>query len=191
MTNKEKMINGHLYDANDPVLVADRARARQLTERLNKLPMAEAQSRLKIFQELLGETGESFFIENRFQCNYGYNITLGDNFYANFDCLFLDDAPITIGANVMFAPGVHVYTASHQLMAEERASGLEFARPVSIGDHAWIGGRVVINPGVTIGSGAVIGSGSVVTRDIPANTLAAGNPCRVIRPITEADRMML
>lgn len=184
------MIAGELYDSQDPELVAGRARARRLTASLNLLPMAEEGKRQAIFHELLGGYGESFFLENRFQCDYGYNIFLGENFYANFDCLFLDDAPIRFGKNVMLAPGVHIYTASHQLVAEERNSGLEFARPVTIGDNVWIGGRAIINPGVTIGAGAVIGSGSVVTRDVPANVFAAGNPCRVIRGITDADRIM-
>lgn len=190
MTEKQKMIGGDFYNANDPELVAGRARARQLTEALHQTPMAEAEQRQAIFRELLGGHGESFFLENRFQCDYGYNIFLGENFYANFDCLFLDDAPIRFGDNVMLAPGVHIYTASHQLVTEERNSGLEFAKPVTIGNNVWIGGRVVINPGITIGDGAVIGSGSVVTRDVPANVFAAGNPCRVIRAITDADRIM-
>jgi len=190
MSEKQKMITGQFYDSRDPELVAGRALARRLTEALNALPMSEGQQRLAILNTLLGNHGKSFFIESRFQCDYGYNIFLGENFYANFDCLFLDDAPIRFGRNVMLAPGVHIYTASHQLVAEERNSGLEFAEPVTIGDNVWIGGRVVINPGVTIGDGAVIGSGSVVTRSVPDNVFAAGNPCRVIRVITDADRIM-
>ncbi len=190
MTEKAKMISGQFYDSQDPELVAGRARARRLTEALNQLPMAEGEQRQSILSELLGSHGESYFIENRFQCDYGFNIFLGENFYANFDCLFLDDAPIRFGKNVMLAPGVHIYTASHQLVAEERNSGLEFAKPVTIGDNVWLGGRVVVNPGVTIGNNAVIGSGSVVTRDVPPKVFAAGNPCRVIREIGEHDRIM-
>lgn len=190
MTEKEKMIGGHFYDSQDPELVAGRARSRALSAELAALPEAEEPQRKALFRALLGGTGERFFIENRFQCDYGYNIFLGEDFYANFDCLFLDDAPIRFGKNVMLAPGVHIYTASHQLVAAERNSGLEFAKPVTIGDNVWIGGRAIINPGVTIGDNAVIGSGSVVTKDIPPNVFAAGNPCRVIREITDADRVM-
>jgi maltose O-acetyltransferase len=190
MTEKEKMISGKFYDSQDPELLAGRARSRRLTSQLAAIPMSDEASRQKLFRELFGGTGDKLFIENTFCCDYGYNIFLGENFFANFNCIFLDDAPIRFGDNVMLAPAVQIYTATHQLVAEERNSGLEFARPVTIGNDVWIGGGAIINPGVIIGDGAVIGSGSVVTRDIPPRVFAAGNPCRVIRGITDADRVM-
>jgi maltose O-acetyltransferase len=190
MTEKEKMIAGEFYDSQDPELAAGRARSRDLTRQLAAIPMNDEASRQNLFRQLLGATGDKFFIENTFSCDYGYNIFLGENFYANFNCILLDDAPIRFGDNVMLAPAVQIYTATHQLVAEERNSGLEFAREVTIGNNVWIGGGAIINPGVTIGDGAVIGSGSVVTRDIPPRVFGAGNPCRIIREITDADRVM-
>lgn len=190
MTERQKMMAGQLYRPDDPELIAGRAYARHRAEALNALPMAEVDQRTAILRELLGGTGEKVHIENHFWCDYGYNIHLGENFYANFDCVFLDVAPIRIGANAMFAPRVQLYTATHPLIAAERNSGREYAKPITIGDNVWIGGGAIINPGVTIGDGAVVGSGSVVTRDLPAGVFAAGNPCRVLRKIGEQDRMM-
>lgn len=123
-----------------------------------------------------------------FHCDYGKNIEVGENFFANYNCIILDVAKVTIGKNVMFAPNVSIYTAGHPIHPDSRNSGYEYGIPVTIGDNVWIGGSVVINPGVTIGNNVVIGSGSVVTKDIPDNVIAVGNPCRVIREITEEDR---
>ena len=188
MTEREKMVSGGLYFSEDPELVAARRRARQLTHAYNATGPEEQDRRREIMGELLGATGERFFIEPTFRCDYGSNIRLGEDFYANFDCIILDVAPVTIGRNVLFAPRVGVYTAAHPIDAGVRNEGLEFAKAITIGDNVWIGANVVINPGVTIGSDVVIGAGSVVTRDIPDHVVAVGNPCWVLRPITDADR---
>ena len=127
-------------------------------------------------------------IEPPFRCDYGSNILIGDNFYANFDCIILDVCPVTIGDNVLFGPRVCLFTASHPVDPSGRSSGLEFGKPISIGNDVWIGGGALINPGVTIGNASIIGAGAVVTRDIPDHVIAAGNPCRVVRPVTGEDR---
>lgn len=188
MTEKEKMISGRLYRDSDPELLAGRARARILTERFNATREEDKAQREPILRELLGGVGERIYIEPTFHCDYGSNIFIGDGFYANYDCIILDVAPVHIGTHVFFAPRVGVYTAGHPIDAGIRAEGLEYGKAITIGDDVWVGGNVVINPGVTIGSDVVIGSGSVVTKDIPSHVVAAGNPCRVIRPITEEDR---
>lgn len=184
MTEREKMISGELYRAGDPELVAGRERARELCAKINGV-VSDAAAREVHIRELLGSAGKNVYMEPNVRLDYGYNMEVGDDFYANFDCVFLDCAPIKIGNNCMFAPGVHVYTAYHPLDATERNSGREFAKSVTIGNNVWIGGRSVINPGITIGDNAVIGSGSVVTKDVPANTVVAGNPARVIRQLDQ------
>ena len=175
------MLSGELYDASAPELVAERARAREFLVQFNisAAPVAERQA---ILVGLLGLTA-GFYIEPPFYCDYGYNIELGPNFYANFNCVLLDPAPIKIGQNVLLGPGVHIYTATHPLAAQERRSGLKAAYPVEIGDDVWIGGGAIICPGVKIGAGSAIGAGSVVTRAIPAGVLALGNPARVVRSL--------
>jgi len=183
ITEKEKMIRGELYLAGDAELVADRKRAQRLCHQFNQLSVDHIPQRKDILRELLGKTGESLYIEPSFKCDYGYNITLGEGFYANYDCVILDICPVVIGANCMLAPGVHIYTASHPLDPVERNSGAEFGKPVTIGDNVWIGGRAVINPGVTIGDNAVVASGSVVVKNVPANVVVGGNPARVIKQI--------
>ncbi len=182
-TEKEKMLRGELYNAADPQLVAERRRARDLCRELNLSHDAEVELRQRIIAELFGATGANIVIEPPFFCDYGANITLGDNVFFNFNCVILDVAPVVIGSNVLFGPNVQIYTATHPLDAAERRSGLEAARPIQIGADVWIGGSVVINPGVTIGDRSVIGAGSVVTRDVPPDVFAAGNPCRVIRQL--------
>ncbi len=132
--------------------------------------------------------GKNVTIEPTFRCDYGRNIHIGDNFFANFDCIILDVCTVTIGSDVLFGPRVCLYTAAHPLDAEVRRSGLEYGQPIHIGDTVWIGGNAVINPGVSIGARSIIGSGSVVTKDIPPDVVAAGNPCRVIRAINDTDR---
>jgi maltose O-acetyltransferase len=181
MTEWEKMVAGSLYDPNDPDLVERRHRARSLLQRYNA--SLDPIARENLARVLLGETGADVWIEPPFYCDYGTNITLGAKVYMNFDCVILDVAPVSIGEWTMLGPAVQIYAATHPVSAEERRKGLELGRPVRIGRDVWIGGGTVINPGVSIGDGAVIGSGSVVTRDIPANVVAAGNPCRVIRAI--------
>ncbi|MCA1921673.1 DapH/DapD/GlmU-related protein, partial [Buttiauxella noackiae] len=140
--------------------------------------------RSELLEQLLGQSLDAY-IEPSFRCDYGYNIFLGKNFYANFDCVILDVCPVHIGENCMLAPGVHIYTATHPLDAVTRNSGVEFGKPVTIGNNVWIGGRAVINPGVTIGDNVVIGAGSVVTKDIPANSVVAGNPARLIKMVPD------
>ncbi len=141
-----------------------------------------------MIKKLFGSTGSMFCIEQPFHCDYGFNIQIGENFFSNYHLTILDCAPVRIGNNVMFGPNVSIYTAGHPIYAEVRNTGLEFALPVTIGDNVWIGGNTVINPNVSIGDNTVIGSGSVVTKNIPANIVAAGNPCRILREITEEDK---
>ena len=177
---KRKMIAGELYRPGDVTLRSDRLRARQILHQYNHSSPEESTLRQRLLGELLGQDEEAY-IETTFRCDYGYNIFLGNNFYANFDCVMLDVCPIHIGDNCMLAPGVHIYTATHPLDAQERNSGLELGKPVTIGNNVWIGGRAVINPGVTIGDNAVIASGSVVVKNVPANAVVGGNPARIIK----------
>ena len=189
MTERERMLSGQLYDAGDETLTAARGRAKRLTWRYHQLDPTDWDSRTQILQELLGHLGEDSWIEPPFRCDYGTQISIGDHFFANYDCIFLDVAPITIGNQVMFGPRVCLYTAGHPLDAATRNTGLEFGKPIAIGDDVWLGGNVVVLPGVTIGAGTVVAAGSVVRRDLPPHVLAAGNPCQVLRPLTEADRL--
>ena len=189
MTERERMLSGQLYDAGDETLTAARGRAKRLTWRYHQLDPTDWDSRTQILQELLGHLGEDSWIEPPFRCDYGTQISIGDHFFANYDCIFLDVAPITIGNQVMFGPRVCLYTAGHPLDAATRNTGLEFGKPIAIGDDVWLGGNVVVLPGVTIGAGTVVAAGSVVRRDLPPHVLAAGNPCQVLRSITEADRL--
>lgn len=186
-TNKENMLEGKLYMAGGEELAKDSRRSRMLTRLFNNTTEEQIEYRTQLLKELFESTGESLYIEPPFRCDYGSNITVGNNFYANFDCIILDVAKVTIGDNVFFAPRVGVYTAGHPIDAGVRNTLLEFGKPVTIGNNVWVGGNVVINPGVTIGNNVVIGSGAVVTKDIPDNVIAAGNPCRVLREITEED----
>lgn len=183
MTEKEKMLAGELYDATDPRLVAERRRARDLTHALNETRDAERELRLSILRELFAGMGEGVWIEPPFFCDYGGNIRLGDRVFFNFNCVVLDCAEVVIGSDVMFGPAVQVYTATHPMEAEVRRAGLEGAKPVTIGSDVWVGGGTIILPGVAIGARSVIGAGSVVTREVPADVFAAGNPCRVIRAL--------
>lgn len=187
-TNKENMLAGKLYMAGGEELAKDSRRSRMLTRLFNNTTEEQIEYRTQLLKELFESTGESLYIEPPFRCDYGSNITVGNNFYANFDCIILDVAKVTIGDNVFFAPRVGVYTAGHPIDAGVRNTLLEFGKPVTIGNNVWVGGNVVINPGVTIGNNVVIGSGAVVTKDIPDNVIAAGNPCRVLREITEEDK---
>ena len=177
---KQKMIAGELYRPADDTLRKDRLRARQLIHRYNFTAPDEQHERQAILHDLLGQS-EGAYIEPTFRCDYGYNIYLGKEFYANFDCVMLDVCPIHIGNNCMLAPGV--YTATHPLDADERNSGKELGKPVTIGNNVWIGGRAVINPGVTLGDNVVVASGAVVTKSVPANTVVGGNPARVIKTL--------
>jgi maltose O-acetyltransferase len=176
------MVAGELYDPLDPELVALRANARRIL-RLYNASVEDGPERGDLLRELFGSAAAGLWIEPPFYCDYGLNITLGNNVYFNFDCVVLDVAPVSIGSHTMFGPAVQIYTATHPLDALERKAGRELGRPITIGADVWVGGACVINPGVTIGDASVIGSGSVVTRDIPPGVLAAGNPCRVIREL--------
>lgn len=185
-SERDKMLSGQLYDASDPELVAGRRRARELLQKLNFGTLdgyGTPEYHRELYAELFGAVGAHVSIEPPFYCDYGSNIYLGDRVFFNFDCVVLDPAEVHIGNDVMFAPGVHIYTATHPLEASARRSGLESALPVHIGSDVWVGGGAIICPGVRIGDGAVIGAGSVVTRDVPPGVLAAGNPCRVIREL--------
>jgi maltose O-acetyltransferase len=182
-SEKEKMLAGALYDPNDAQLVAERRRARELLLRLNATREDQAPERAQILDELFGAATDAV-IQPPFFCDYGTNITLGSKVFMNFNCVILDVAPVSIGDFVLFGPAVQVYAATHPLSAAERRSGLEGGKPVSIGDDVWIGGGAIICPGVRIGARSVIGAGSVVTRDIPEDVFAAGNPCRVVRSLS-------
>jgi maltose O-acetyltransferase len=183
-TEREIMLAGELYDANDPELATMRERARDLCLRLNATREAEAEPRRSILRELLGRGGETALIQPPFFCDYGAHIELGERVFFNFNCVVLDVCRVTIGDYTMFGPGVQVLTPMHPMNALARRSK-EYGKPVAIGSDVWVGGGALILPGVTIGSRSVIGSGSVVTRDVPEGVLAAGNPCRVIREITD------
>ncbi len=179
----EKMKNGELYDASDPELVARRNRARGLTKRYNRTEATDNGQRRELLEELLGSLGEACEIEPPFRCDYGSNIHLGENFYANVDCVILDVCRVDIGRNCQLGPGVHIYTATHPVVASERIDGKEYGKPVTIGENVWIGGRAVINPGVTVGANAVIGSGAVVTEDVPDGVIVQGNPASVVAEV--------
>lgn len=188
MTEKEKRDKGLLYDANnDPELLREMICAKDVCFEYNQILPSKEKERESILRNFLGKTGERFCIHAPFQCDYGYNIELGENFFANHNCVFLDGAKITFGDNVFIAPDCGFYTAGHPLNVEQRNAGLEYAYPITVGDNVWIGGGVKVMPGVKIGNNVVIGGGSVVTKDIPDNVVAAGNPCRVIRELTEED----
>ncbi len=185
MTEKEKLAEGELYNSDDTELVNERIRAKKFCADYNTVPYNDFTRRERILSQLLGLKGENCRIEANFFCDYGYNIIVGDNFYSNHNCVFLDCAEIVFGDNVFVGPNCGFYTAEHPFDAETRNKRLERAKPIKIGDNVWIGGNVCVLPGVTIGNNSVIGAGSVVNRDIPDNVVAAGNPCRVIRKIDE------
>lgn len=177
------MLAGELYDALDAELSADRLKTRVLLKELNDSREDQAEQREKILSSLFPHAGASLWIQPPFYCDYGYNILLGERVFFNFNCVVLDVMQVTIGSRTLFGPNVQIYTATHPMNAAERASGLEYAKPITIGEDVWVGGSAVICPGVTIGNRTVIGAGSVVTKDIPPDVFAAGNPCKVIRAI--------
>ena len=188
MTEQEKRLAGKLYYPADPELTEARMRAKRLCYRLNTLAPDDFQGRDATIRELFGHAGKDAWVESNFRCDYGPQISVGDYVFINYDCVFLDIAPITIGNRAYIAPRVCIYTVNHPLTPEVRNTDLEYGRPVTIEDNVWIGGNTVILPGVTIGEGAVIAAGSIVNRDIPPRVIAGGNPCRVIRPLTGEDR---
>ena len=190
MTEKQRMLAGQAYDSRDPELLRDYHRASKLLQVFNSLDSEAMDERGRILDELFAHKGKGVWIESPFFCDYGQNISIGDNTFVNTNCIFLDNHKISIGRNGLIAPFVQIYTATHPLKASERIVGsgkdtryLTSSQPVNIGDNVWIGGNTVIFPGVTIGDNTTIGAGSVVTKDIPSDVLAYGNPCRVIREL--------
>lgn len=180
---KERMLNGELYDASDPRLVAERERARELTRRYNRTAQDEPDRRRRLLEELFGTIEDDAVVEPPFRCDYGFNVHAGEGFYANFGCVVLDVRRVEFGRNCLLGPGVHVYAATHPLSAEERAEGLEYGEPVAVGDDVWIGGRAVLNPGVTVGDGSVVASGAVVSEDVPAGVVVGGNPATIVKEL--------
>lgn len=185
--NWNKMLSGEVYDATDPQLIEKLTHTKELLYEYNLLRPSDNDGREKLLREVLGKCGESPFVVQPFYCDYGMNIHVGDRFFANFSFTVLDEALVTIGNDAFIGPNVSIYTACHPLDPKERNTKVEWAKPVTIGDSVWIGGSVTILPGVTIGNNCVIGAGSVVTHDIPDNSVAVGNPCRVIRTIGQSD----
>ncbi len=188
MTEKERMLSGVLYRADDPELRADSRRCKELLRRFNELAGTAPEEQKQILRQLLGRLGEDSTIVAPLHCDYGCHTYLGNRVYINYDLIVLDVCDVVIGDDVLIGPRVSLLAASHPIDPEVRASGLEYGAPIRIGDRVWLGGGVTVNPGVTIGSDSVIGSGSVVTRDIPSGVIAAGNPCRVLRPISDQDK---
>ena len=198
MTEREKMLAGRLYDPTDEELTKLRLNVRRLCERYNASSCDEPELRAELLRAILGECGEDVYMEPDIRFDYGCNTFVGKNFFANYNCVILDVAPVHIGDDVMFGPNVTIATPVHPLLARERKMrtredgskyDLEYAKPITIEEGAWLAAGVIVTGGVTIGKGAVIGAGSVVTRDIPAGVIAAGVPCRTIRPLSEKDDM--
>ena len=183
MTEKEKMLSSLLYDASDPQLTEERLNIRLLLQKINTCGENKREEINALSYQLFGQAGKDLFIQPPFYCDYGYNISVGNKVFFNFNCCILDVMPVKMGSNILLGPNVQIYTATHPLKAKERASWLEAAKPITIGNDVWIGGSAIINPGVTIGNGVVIGSGAVVTKDVPDNVFVAGNPARVIKEI--------
>ncbi|HAB53995.1 acetyltransferase [Candidatus Uhrbacteria bacterium RIFOXYC2_FULL_47_19] len=180
-TEKEKMLASEPYNSSDPELETELLFARDLIYKFNTTEPRQVDLRKSILKTLLRTDVSDTYIEPPFYCDYGYNVKIGKNFNTNFDCVFLDSNEIAFGDNTLIGPGVHIYTSGHPLSGEERNKYLEFAKPVRIGSDVWIGGRSIILPGVNIGNNVVIGAGSVVASDIPDNSIAVGNPCKVIK----------
>lgn len=183
-TEFEKMVAGEMYRPDDPLLRREHIRCHRLLERFNSSSIDELESRFEILRELFGAVGKNPLVLPRLMCDYGSNVRVGDNFFANFDLVLLDCAPITIGDNVMFGPSVQLLTPMHPVDdVELRNSGREWAEPITVEDNVWLASGVIVCPGVTIGEGSTVGAGSVVTRDVPPRVFAAGNPCRVVREL--------
>lgn len=190
MREYEKALAGYLYDANfDKDIVEARTRCLDLCFDYNHCRPSETDKQIELLHRLFGEIKGSLMVTAPFYCDYGYNISVGDNFYTNHNCTILDGAKVVFGDNVFIAPNCVFSTAGHAIDSEQRAKGLEIALPITVGDNVWIGANVTVLPGVHIGSNTIIGAGSVVNKDIPEQVIAVGNPCRVLRQITEEDKM--
>lgn len=186
MSEKEKMLNCELYNANyDEELINERMKAKDLCFLYNELKPSMINERNELIKKILGKTKEKYVIEQPFICDYGYNIEIGENFYANHNLIILDPAKVIFKDNVFIGPNCSFYTAFHPLEYNIRNEGLEQAKPIIVGNNVWLGGNVIVLPGVSIGDNVVIGAGSVVTKDIPSNSLAVGNPCKVIKKLPE------
>lgn len=184
MTEKTKMLAGEIYNANyDKELISERVKAKDLCYIYNQLLPSKADERTRLMLDILGKTKGGFLIEQPFECDYGYNIEIGENFYSNHNLVILDGNKVKFGDNVFIGPNCGFYTAGHPLDVERRNQGLEYAKPITVGNNVWFGGNVCVLPGVTIGDNVVIGAGSIVNKDIPSNVLAAGNPCKVIKTL--------
>ena len=189
MTEWEKAQAGYMYDANyDQEIVESRTRCADLCYKFNNCKPSDTQKQTELLHQILGRIRGDLVVTAPFYCDYGFNISVGKNFYTNHNCTILDGAPVTFGDNVFIAPNCVISTAGHAIDSQQRGQGLEIARPIWVGNNVWIGANVSILPGVTIGDNTIIGAGSVVNKDIPSNVIAVGNPCRVMRSITEADK---
>lgn len=188
MNQKERMLAGLPYKAWLDGLSEDRAECQRKLYEFNHMYPDKMEERAKLIKEILGKTGEMAWIQPPFHCDYGWNIEVGENFFANYNFTVLDVGKVIIGKNAQIAPNVSIYTAGHPVHPDSRNTGYEYGIPITIGDNVWLGGNVVVLPGVTIGNNVVVGAGSVVSKDIPDNVIAAGNPCKIIREITEEDR---
>ncbi|AEL27285.1 sugar O-acetyltransferase [Cyclobacterium marinum] len=188
-SEKEKMLSGELYLASDKTLSNDRFQARQLLKALNNERPGDNEHTYNIVKKLFNRVGKDFGLEPPFFCDYGYNISVGDQVFFNFNCVLLDITPIKIGNRSMFGPGVHIYSATHPLDAKTRSSLLEFGKPVTIGDDVWVGGGAIICPGVNIGDRSIVAAGAVVTRDVPTDVIVGGNPARIIKDIDQKEKM--
>lgn len=188
MTELELMTAGELHHFWDDEINALASTAQELIEKFNATPASDDKTQNEILRALLGKIGDYSFIKQPFHCDYGKFIEIGGGSFLNYDCIILDACKVKIGDHVFIGPRTCIYSASHPIDASVRTAGYDISKPVTICDNVWLGGNVVVNPGVTVGEGSVIGSGSVITKDIPPNVIAAGNPCRVIREITEEDK---
>lgn len=185
MLEKEKMLNGEMYFSNCDELVKEREKAKDLCHDYNTLKPSQVSERNILLKKIIGKTKNNFLIEQPFICDYGYNIEIGENFYSNHNLTVLDVNKVKFGDNVFIAPNCSFYTAAHPIDYKIRNEGLEFGKPIEVGNNVWIGGNVTVLPGVKIGDNVVIGAGSVVTKDIPSNVVAVGNPCKVTRKLEE------
>jgi len=177
------MLAGELYDPLDQQLTKERLQTRLLIKELNDTREDQTEERARVLKKLIPNAGADLWLQPPFYCDYGYNIAAGEKVFFNFNCVVLDVTRVTIGSRTLFGPNVQIYTATHPLNHQERAAGLEYAKPIVIGEDVWVGGSAIICPGVSIGDRSVVGAGSVVTKDIPADVFAAGNPCKVIRSL--------